>query len=130
MLTKKCQKVITKLLDDGDFNTRITIINRNHIKVSKYSWKSEYFRDSIGKKIIEDSNKYYHVTLFVVSLFAFGKKSIISEKYCKGNVLISSIWPLIEKADGVKIVLQEIKNKSEPNSWINSPRTVYVIVKN
>lgn len=135
MLTRKCQKLIGKLLNYGDFNTRVTIVDSQCIERDENAWK-EYFGDSIGGGIINNDVKYYHVSLFI-----FGKEFIPAQKFCKGTELIEAIWPIVKEADGVKIVLQEIKDpeqieifkeygNTQRDAWINSPKRVWVIVKN
>jgi len=115
MLSRKCGQIIGDLMGTGDFNIRVTVVEKFTSRYVQKSaadgaWK-ETFRDAIGGGIIHDSKTYYKVVCrtednsvqFVVT----------------GDNIINECWKHLINVDVARIDLTKlpIENKA-PRSWI------------
>ena len=110
---KKVQELLnSSLLSIGDFNVRVTVVNKNNI-TSENSWK-EVFRDSIGGGIINDNTNEYYLEITTGS-----EKCIQTTDV--GNEILNNNFDYIKDEDIVRISLVKLptENKSSKlKTWI------------
>ncbi|MDD2376313.1 MAG: hypothetical protein PHD15_02390 [Clostridia bacterium] len=115
MLKKNCQKTVSLLMTDEDYNVRITVA-KNATPLSRFTptsiiegiWK-EYIRDSIG---------YYAnicIELHVKILAASNGKVESYMAILSGDEIINHFWDKIHYADGIRIIITQ---NNKHLSWI------------
>lgn len=117
MLTKKFLDTIGLLMNDEDFDVRITVA-KNATAKSRFvqmsmieeNWK-EYIRDSIGSYLLTPSKLKLKVEL---SIAINGEISVYTA-IITGNRLLNHFWDKIRYADGIRITITKNRKKI---SWI------------
>lgn len=105
---KKVQELFDKvLLMPGDFNVRVTVVDKEKVT----SWK-EVFRDTIGGGIIHDHTNQYYLEIMTGS----GKGIQTADV---GEYLIENNFNFIKDEDVVRINLVKFPTeKNTPRSWV------------
>lgn len=115
MLSRKCGQIIGDLMGTGDFNIRVTIVQKITSRFVQKSladgaWK-ETFRDAIGGGIIHDSKNYYKVACRTED------KSV--QFIVTGNNIINECWKHLINVDVARIDLTKVQRDSkEPNAGL------------
>lgn len=108
---KKVQELFnSSLLGPGDFNVRVTVVDKSKIN-SENAWK-EVFRDAIGGGILHDCINQYYIDLMT------GSGKGLQTAYV-GYEIINKIFNDIKNEDIIRINLIKFPtDKNNPKSWI------------
>ena len=105
MLTRNSQ--IEKLLEEGDFNARVTIFNPTTVSTNptfqKGAWK-EVIRDSLGGGIISDP-KLYSLSLRTAD------KVLLNDLHVTGNSIADTIVRFCQTPQPIRITLRTLYSK-------------------
>jgi len=117
MLTEKCQKTVSLLLTEDDFNVRITVAKNATFKsiltqnsIIDSIWK-EYIRDSIGEILYTDRD-YFAKILIVKNETLKKVEDTLNGKQIAYNLFLKSVLD----ADGIRLTITQMNGKKL--SWI------------
>jgi hypothetical protein len=118
MLTGKCQKTVSLLLREDDFNVRITVA-QNATAKSRFTTKSliegiwkEYIRDSVGELLNTDKSDYFTEILIIKDETSKKIEATLTGKQIAQNLVLQSVLD----ADGIRITVIQANGKQL--SWI------------
>jgi len=118
MLIGKCQKTVSLLLKEDDFNVRITVAT-NTIPKNRFTQKSlidgiwrEYIRDSVGELLNTDKVDYLTEILVIKDETPDKFEGTLNGKQIANYLLLQSVL----NADGIRITITQANRKQL--SWI------------
>ena len=114
MLARKCEETVGKLLKQGDFNVRITVVKRlpRNAKRSRIDdvW-IKTLKESVGGGILFNSTNMYLVTCVTEH------SSINFET--TGNRIVDECWKYIQNINVFRInIIKNPYNRNNTHSWI------------